>query len=73
MGNFIKCQLCENNRQEYKLDFLNYEVVNAKSTVPVLFTTLMFNPIQTINIYKYKCSNGHIFKSTYSLDYLKKI
>jgi len=66
MGNFVKCQKCENNNKEYTIKFIKYEVLTIKN-IPLPLITFIYNPLQHINIYKYQCSNGHYFNSANSI------
>jgi hypothetical protein len=64
MGFFnAKCEQCEKTKIKYKLKLLSLETKN--------FLLPFFNfkqvTYQHIYIYKYECSNNHIFNSTMEL------
>ena len=65
MGNFsAKCSKCEREKSNYELKSLGFEI-DKNNYFPFFYTRQV--PHQTMYIYKYKCSNGHVFNSTLGL------
>lgn len=61
MGNFYaKCVICDKNNDKYELNIIQNIVYENP------FTSYLYvkqYPYCSINVYRYNCSNGHIFNS----------
>ena len=64
-----KCYQCENKKQNYELDCVGQDITNNNDFIlpfSFSFPTFKYGFCHTTSIYKYKCSNGHTFNSTYA-------
>lgn len=61
MGNFYaKCIICDKNNYKYELNIIK-NIVYENPFISYLY--MKQYPHCSINFYRYKCSNGHIFNS----------
>jgi len=66
----VKCYQCENKKKIYKLNYLGLDIMKDNTgLLPFSFSfpSFGFGVYHNAYIYKYKCSNGHLFNSSYAM------
>ncbi len=65
----VKCSECDSTQQKYKLNYIGLNIIrdnNFPLGFSLSFPSFKYGFCHATNVYKYKCSNGHIFSSTYT-------
>lgn len=63
----VKCYGCESKKVKYDINYIGLDISKENYwNVPFLlsFPSFKYGFYNGIYIYKYKCSNGHLFSST---------